>query len=331
MGRSNAEAAIRARALSVAGYLPARVITNDELAARLETSDSWIRQRTGIRRRHVAAPDELPSDMALAAAREALSRAGVGAGELDLILLATTTPDDIFPATATRLQHALGAPPIPAFDLQAVCAGFIYALATADAFMRSGQARRVLVVGVDLFSRLVDWTDRSTAVLFGDGAAAMVLGAEPGTGSAADRGLLACGLGADGAAYDLLRAGGGPGCPDAPRTLVMAGREVFRQAVARMSESAAATLAGLGLAARDLDWLIPHQANRRIIESIAERLEIPLEKVIITIENHGNTSAASVPLALEAGLADGRISAGDLLLLDAMGGGLAWGSAVLRW
>ena len=313
----------------VGAYLPARIVTNDELAARLETSDAWIRERTGIRQRHIAAPHETCAFMATEAARAALAQAGAEPSEVDAILLATATPDQAFPATALRVQAALGVPGGFGFDLSAACAGFVYGLSMADAMIRAGQARGVLVIGSEVYSRILDWTDRGTCVLFGDGAGAVFLRAGTGSGSI-DRGVLSTHLHAQGTLGDILYVDGSVGQRDKPGTLVMNGREVFRHAVVRLAEAVDEALAANGLAMRDVDWLVPHQANARIIEAMGKRLGLPSERVVVTVDRHANTSAASVPLALAEAVADGRIRPGDLVLLEALGGGLTWGSALVR-
>jgi 3-oxoacyl-[acyl-carrier-protein] synthase III len=323
--------AFRARVIGCGGYLPERIVTNAELAARLDTSDEWIVQRTGIRQRHVAAPGELTSDLARKAAERALAQAGMSGAELDLIVLATATPDNTFPATATRLQAQLGMTKGCAFDVQAVCSGFIYALATADNFIRAGQATTALVVGAETFSRILDWQDRGTCVLFGDGAGALVLRATRAEGAPNEPGVLSTHLHSDGSGYDILYVDGGPSSTATTGFLRMEGKEVFRHAVHRLAEVVDEALAANGLSARDLDWLVPHQANRRIIDSMAKRLDLPASKVVITIDRHANTSAASVPLALAEAVADGRIRPGQLVLMEAMGGGLTWGAALVRW
>ena len=313
----------------VGAYLPARIVTNDELAARLETSDAWIRERTGIRQRHIAAPHETCAFMATEAARAALAQAGAEPSEVDAILLATATPDQAFPATALRVQAALGVPGGFGFDLSAACAGFVYALSVADAMIRAGQVRGVLVIGSEVYSRILDWTDRGTCVLFGDGAGAVFLRAGTGSGRI-DRGVLSTHLHAQGTLGDILYVDGSVGQRDKPGTLVMNGREVFRHAVVRLAEAVDEALAANGLAMRDVDWLVPHQANARIIEAMGKRLGLPSERVVVTVDRHANTSAASVPLALAEAVADGRIRQGDLVLLEALGGGLTWGSALVR-
>lgn len=316
---------------AVGAYLPERIVTNDELAQTLDTSDAWIRERTGIGRRHIAAEDERTSDLATKAAGAALARAGIAAEAVDLIIVATSTPDHTFPATATAVQRNLAIGPCIAFDLQAVCAGFAYALATADNFIKAGQAATALVIGAETFSRILDWTDRSTCVLFGDGAGAVVLTAAEESGSVHDRGILATQLAADGRHYAHLQVDGGPSATQTVGHLRMNGREVFRHAVAQLCASAEAVLAQTGLTIADVDWLIPHQANKRIIDAVGKKLGIPDAKVVVTVEDHANTSAASIPLALDELHASGRLRQGDLLLMNAMGGGFAWGAALVRW
>jgi 3-oxoacyl-[acyl-carrier-protein] synthase III len=318
---------VRSRIVGCGGYLPERVLTNDELGLRLDTSDEWIRQRTGIAERRIAAPGELTSDLAVHAAERALARAGMSGSDLDLLVLATTTPDNTFPATATRVQARIGMNRGAAFDVQAVCAGFIFALAAADNALRLGQARTALVVGSETFSRILDWNDRATCVLFGDGAGALVLNAVKGS----SRGVLSTHLHSDGSAYDALYVDGGPSSTGTAGFLRMNGREVFRQAVAHLSEVVDEALAANGLAGADIDWLVPHQANRRIIEGVGRKLGLAEDKVVVTIDRHANTSAASIPLALDAAVADGRIAAGDLILIEALGGGLSWGASLIRW
>jgi len=321
----------RARVIGCGGYLPERIVTNAELAERLDTSDEWIVQRTGIRQRHIAAPGELTSDLARKAAERALAHAGMSGAELDLIVLATATPDNTFPATATRLQAQLGMARGCAFDVQAVCSGFIYALATADNFIRAGQAKTALVVGAETFSRILDWQDRGTCVLFGDGAGALVLRGVRAEGAPNEPGVLSTHLHSDGSGYGILYVDGGPSSTSTSGFLRMEGKEVFRHAVHRLAEVVDEVLAANGLSARDLDWLVPHQANRRIIDSMAKKLHLPPNKVVLTIDRHANTSAASVPLALAEAVADGRIRPGHLVLMEAMGGGLTWGAALARW
>ena len=321
----------RAQVLGCGGYLPERVVTNADLAKTLDTTDEWIVQRTGIRERRVAAPDEYTSDLAIKAARRALDAAGIAATEVDLIILATSTPDNTFPATAAKVQAALGVTGGAAFDVQAVCTGFVYALATADNFIRAGQSRTALVIGAETFSRILDWQDRGTCVLFGDGAGAVVLRAVPSNGSNAERGVLSTHLHADGRQYDLLYVDGGVSRTGTAGLLRMEGREVFRHAVAYLASVVDEALAANGLSGRDVDWLVPHQANSRIIDAMARKLGLPAEKVVLTIDRHANTSAASVPLALAEAAEDGRIRPGQLVLLEAMGGGLTWGAALVRW
>ncbi len=322
---------LRAQVIGHGAYLPETIWTNDELARKVDTSDDWIVKRTGIRQRHIAAEGEMTSDLATAACRQALERAGVAAGEVDLIVCATATPDETFPATATRVQAQLGMTAGAAFDVQAVCSGFVYALAVADNFLRLGQARTALVVGAETFSRILDWKDRGTCVLFGDGAGALLLRAETGNGANTDRGVLSTHLYSDGRHHDALYVDGGPSSTQTTGHLRMEGREVFRHAVVRMAEAIDTALAANDLTPGDIDWLVPHQANVRIIESMAKRLNLPMDRVVVTVDRHANTSAASIPLALDQAASDGRLQAGELLLLDAMGGGFTWGSAVVRW
>jgi len=323
---------LRSRVVGCGGYLPERVVTNAELAQRLDTSDEWIVQRTGIRQRHVAASGELTSDLAVAAAERALTQAGIKGAELDLIVLATATPDHTFPATAAKVQARLGMTHGAAFDVQAVCTGFIYALATADNFIRAGQARTALIIGAETFSRILDWQDRSTCVLFGDGAGALVLRAQRDDGGGArERGVLSTHLHSDGRYYGILYVDGGPSTTGTAGFLRMEGKEVFRHAVHRLAEVVDEALGANGLTPAALDWLVPHQANSRIIDSMARRLGLPPEKVVMTIARHANTSAASVPLALAEATSDGRIKVGQLVLLEAMGGGITWGAALVRW
>jgi 3-oxoacyl-[acyl-carrier-protein] synthase III len=312
-------------------YLPARVLTNDDLARMVDTSDDWIIQRTGIRERHVAAEGELTSDLALAAARAALADAGVEARSIDLIVLATSTPDNTFPATSVAVQAGLGISHGAAFDMQAVCSGFVYALTTVDALLRTGAFRRALVIGAETYSRILDWKDRSTCVLFGDGAGAFVIEALEQPGSEADRGLLAARLRADGRHKSKLYVDGGPSSTGTVGKVRMEGRAVFKHAVAMISDVVFDVFKSTGFSAADIDWFVPHQANRRIIDDSARKLGIAPEKIVATVDRHGNTSAASIPLAVAVAVADGRIKRGDLLLLEAMGGGFTWGAALLRW
>ncbi len=322
---------IRARIIGTGSYLPARVLSNAELAASVDTSDEWIIERTGIRQRHIAADGEFTSDLGTAAAQRALDSAGLTAADIDLIIVATATPDQTFPACATVIQHKLGMTHGVAFDIAAVCSGFLYALSVADALLTSGAHRTALVIGAETFSRLLDWDDRTTCVLFGDGAGAVVLRAEPGTGTAADHGILAHRLHSDGRYNDLLYVDGGPGSTGTTGKLRMKGREVFRHAVTNLANVMTETLAAAGLGAADVAWVIPHQANLRILEGTARKLGLPMDRIIVTVTSHANTSAASVPLALDTAVRDGRIKAGDLLLLEAMGGGFTWGAAAVRW
>lgn len=321
---------VRSRLTGCGAALPERVVTNDELACTVDTSDAWIRQRTGILQRHIAGKGEKTSDLGLAAAREALRSAGLAPADVDLIVLATATPDQTFPATAVRVQAGLGVDRGAAFDVQAVCAGFIYALAIADNFIRVGQARTALVIGAETFSRILDWTDRSTCVLFGDGAGAVVLSATQGGGDSSDRGVLSTHLHSDGREHDLLYVDGGPSSTQSVGHLRMVGREIYRHAVAKLSAVVDEALTANGLIGKDIDWLVPHQANRRIIEGVAKRLGMTEEQIILTIDRHANTSAASIPLALSEGIRDGRVRPGDLVVMEAIGGGLSWGAGVVR-
>ncbi|MGB3274145.1 MAG: beta-ketoacyl-ACP synthase III [Xanthobacteraceae bacterium] len=321
----------RSVVLGCGAYLPERVMTNAELATRVDTSDEWIVQRTGIRERRIAADGELTSDLGIAAARAALAQAGVEAQTIDLIVLATSTPDNTFPATAVTIQSALGIHHGAAFDLQAVCSGFIFALATADQYLRSGAFKRALVIGAETFSRILDWSDRGTCVLFGDGAGAVVLEAQPQPGANTDRGVLTTHLRSDGRHMKKLYVDGGPSSTQTTGHLRMEGREVFRHAVGMITDVIVDAFAATGTTAEDIDWFVPHQANKRIIDASAHKLHIAPEKVVLTVDRHGNTSAASIPLALAVAVGDGRIKQGDLVLLEAMGGGFTWGSALLRW
>jgi 3-oxoacyl-[acyl-carrier-protein] synthase-3 len=312
-------------------YLPKKIITNNDLSKIIDTSDEWITERTGIRERHIAADGELTSQMATRAARQALERAGLTGADLDLIVLGTTTPDETFPAAATKVQSALGADHAFAFDVQAACSGFIYALAMADNFLRLGQAKNALVIGAETFSRLLDWTDRTTCILFGDGAGAVVLKAAEGAGTNADRGVLSTHLHSDGRQHDLLYANGGPSLNQVAGVVKMEGQEVFRHAVTRLSSVLQEALDANGLSVQDVDWLVPHQANRRILDSTAKKLGLPPERMVVTVDRHANTSAASIPLALATAADDGRIKQGDLVLMEAMGAGFTWAAAALRW
>jgi 3-oxoacyl-[acyl-carrier-protein] synthase-3 len=322
--------AIRSALLGCGGYLPELVLANAELSRSLDTSDEWIVERTGIRQRHVAGAHETAAYMATAAARVALREAGAGPDDVDAIVLATSTPDQAFPATAARVQAELGVPRGFAFDIAAACAGFVYALSVADALVRCGQAKGALVIGSEVYSRILDWTDRATCVLFGDGAGAVFLRAAQSRGGAGERGILSTHLHAQGALGDILYVDGAVGRPDRPGTLAMNGREVFRHAVNRLSETVDEALAANGLERQQVDWLVPHQANRRIIEAMARKLGLPAERVVVTVDRHANTSAASIPLALAEAVNDGRIRPGDLVLMEALGGGLTWGSALVR-
>jgi len=321
----------RAAIVGCGHYLPERVVPNSEFAARLDTSDDWIVSRSGIERRHFAAPGEATSDLALHAARAALADAGLVATDIDAILVATSTPDLTFPSVATMVQAGLGLRSGFAFDLQAVCAGFVYALAQANALIATGMARRVLVIGAETFSRILDHDDRSTAVLFGDGAGAVVLAALPGTGTPADRGILAVDLQADGSQKDILYVDGGPSTTGTAGCLRMEGREVFRHAVEKLAATAETAIEKAGLTPADVNWIVPHQANLRIIRATAQRLGVTMDRVVVTVQDHGNTSAASIPLALSVAAHDGRFKAGDLIVCEAIGGGLVWGAVVLRW
>jgi 3-oxoacyl-[acyl-carrier-protein] synthase-3 len=322
---------MRSVVLGCGSYLPARILSNDELAKSVQTTDEWIVQRTGIRERHIAASGELTSDLALNAARAALANAHVEANSIDLIVLATSTPDQTFPATAVSVQAGLGITHGAAFDLQAVCSGFVYALAVVDAMLKSGGYKRALVIGAETFSRILDWSDRTTCVLFGDGAGALVLEAQPQPGTAADRGLLTAHLRSDGRHKSKLYVDGGPSSTQTVGHLRMEGREVFKHAVAMITDVIEDAFKATGTSAADIDWFVPHQANKRIIDGSAHKLGIAPEKVVVTVDRHGNTSAASIPLALADAVADRRIKRGNLILLEAMGGGFTWGSALLRW
>ena len=322
---------IRSAVRGFGASLPARVVTNRELEGQVETSDEWIVQRTGIRQRYIAGEGETTASLGTAAARAALDRAGLKPEDIDLIILATSTPDHTFPATAVEIQNRLGIHHGAAFDVQAVCSGFVYAMTTADAYLRGGLAKRALVIGAETFSRLLDWEDRTTCVLFGDGAGAVVLEAVEAKGDSSDRGVLTAHLRSDGAHKEKLYVDGGPSTTGTVGHLRMQGREVFKHAVGMITDVIVAAFDATGLAIEDLDWLVPHQANIRIIEGSAKKLGIPMEKVVVTVDQHGNTSAASIPLALAQAAGDGRIKEGDLVLLEAMGGGFTWGSVLLRW
>ena len=320
----------RAVVKGVGHYLPERIVPNAEFEKTLDTTDEWIKARSGIERRHFAAPGQNTSDLAIEAARAALAMAGMDGNDIDAIVLATSTADLTFPSAATMVQHAIGNTKGFAFDVQAVCAGFVYALANANALILSGQADRVLVIGAETFSRIMDWTDRSTCVLFGDGAGALILEAAEGDGTTADRGILATDLNSDGRYKDLLYVDGGV-ATQTTGVLRMEGKEVFRHAVEKLAQTAETALEKVGLGADDVDWVVPHQANIRIIQSTAKKLGVGMDRVVVTVQDHGNTSAASIPLALSVGVANGQIKKGDLVVTEAIGGGLAWGSVVIRW
>jgi 3-oxoacyl-[acyl-carrier-protein] synthase III len=317
---------VRSVVLGVGSALPKREVTNEELSKTVETSDEWIVERTGIRSRFVAGEGETTASLATDAARRALEHAGLDATDIDLIVLATATPDQTFPSSATKVQAALGIDDCIAFDVHAVCTGFLYALSVADSMLRSGNAKKALVIGAETFSRILDWEDRATCVLFGDGAGALVLGAEEG-----ERGILATKLHADGRHNDLLFVDGGPSTTGTVGKLRMKGREVFRHAVVNLASVLNEVLADAGLSSADVDWVVPHQANARILDATARKLGLPAEKVVVTVDKHANTSAASVPLALDTAVRDGRIKRGDLVVLEAMGGGFTWGAAALRY
>jgi len=320
----------RALVRGVGHYLPERIVPNSEFEKTLDTNDEWIRSRSGIERRHFAAEGQTTSDMATNAAQAALRDAGIAAEDVDAIVVATSTPDLTFPSAATMVQAKLGMTKGFAFDVQAVCAGFVFALANANALIVSGQADRVLVIGAETFSRLMDWNDRGTCVLFGDGAGALLLEAGEGTGSTDDRGILASDLNSDGRHRDILYVDGGVSTHTTGH-LRMQGKEVFRHAVEKLAATAHTALEKVGLSGADVDWIVPHQANLRIIKGTAQRMGVPMERVVVTVQDHGNTSAASIPLALSVGKARGQIKTGDLVVVEAIGGGLAWGSVVLRW
>ncbi len=318
---------LRSIVRGVGSYLPARIVTNDELSKSLDTSDEWIQQRVGIKQRHVAAEGEFTSDLAVHAARRALDNARLAPADIDLIVVATTTPDLTFPATAALVQQKLGVRHGAAFDIQAVCSGFVFGVVTADSYLKNGMARRALVIGAETTSRILDWTDRSTCVLFGDGAGAAVLE----LGGDGERGVLASSLRTDGHFADKLKTSGGPSATGTIGYVQMEGKEVFRHAVGKITDVVENVLSATGYTVNDLDWFVPHQANRRIIEGAGEKLHIPPEKVVITVDRHANTSAASVPLALTEAVGDGRIKRGDLVMIEAMGGGFTWGASLIRW
>ena len=322
---------IRAVVRGVGHYLPARVVENAEFEGKLDTTDEWIRSRTGIERRHFAAEGETTSQLAIKAAEAALADAGLSAADLDAIVVATSTPDFTFPSVATMVQAGLGNTTAFAYDVQAVCAGFVFALSNANGLILSGQAKRVLVIGAETFSRIMDWADRGTCVLFGDGAGALIVEAAEGAGTSADRGILSTDLHSDGRYRDLLYVDGGVSTTGKSGHLRMQGNAVFKHAVSKLAETAHTALDKAGLTPDDVSWIVPHQANLRIITATAERMQVPMERVVVTVQDHGNTSAASIPLALSTAHARGQIKAGDLIVTEAIGGGLAWGSVVLRW
>jgi 3-oxoacyl-[acyl-carrier-protein] synthase-3 len=322
---------LRAVVQGVGHYLPERIVPNSEFEKTLDTSDEWIRARSGIEQRHFAADDQATSDLATFAAQAALKNAGLSADDIDAVVVATSTPDLTFPSVATMVQDKLGMTRGFGFDVQAVCAGFVFALTNANALILSGQAKRVLVIGAETFSRIMDWEDRATCVLFGDGAGAVVLGAEDGSGETTDRGILSADLNSDGRYRDMLYVDGGVSTSGTSGKLRMQGNLLFRQAVEKLTTTATNALEKVGLSDEDVAWIVPHQANIRIIQGTAKKLGVPMENVIVTVHKHGNTSAASIPLALSVGVEEGKIKPGDLLVIEAIGGGLAWGSVVLRW
>lgn len=330
-GPSVPHGSLRSVVLGCGGYLPEQIVSNDKLAQRVDTSDEWIVGRTGIKQRHIAAKGELTSDLGTKAARRALEAARIDAAEVDLIIVATSTPDETFPATATRIQAQLGMTRGFAFDVQAVCSGFIFALSVADNFLKTGQAKTALVIGAETFSRILDWTDRTTCVLFGDGAGAVVLRAMPSRLNGDDRGILSTHLHSDGRYHDSLYVDGGPSATQTVGHVRMAGQEVFRHAVSKLAAVVSEALEANGLTGADIDWLVPHQANKRIIDGMARKLGLGSNRVVVTVDHHANTSAASIPLALAEAAADGRIQPGHIVLLEAIGGGLAWGAGVIRW
>ncbi len=321
---------IRSRIIGCGSYLPSNVLTNEELSRRVDTTDEWIVSRTGIRQRHIAAEDETTSDLAYHAAVSAMEHAGVSASDIDMIIVATATPDNTFPATATKVQHRLGVVGF-AFDVQAVCSGFIYALTTADMYIRNGQAKTVLVIGAETFSRILDWEDRRTCVLFGDGAGAVIMQGHEGTGTIEDQGILASRLHSDGSKYEMLYVDGGPSSTQTVGHLQMEGREVFRHAVTNLASVIREVLDDTGISADAIDWLVPHQANQRILDGTARKFGISPDRVVVTVDRHANTSAASIPLALSEAVHDGRIKRGDIVVLEAMGGGFTWGASLVRW
>ncbi len=321
---------LRAVPVGCGHYLPERVVPNAEFEATLDTTDEWIRARTGIERRHFAADDQKTSDLAIEAARAALNDAGLQGSDIDAIVLATATPDQTFPSTATRVQHAIGAGGF-AFDMQAVCAGFIYALANADAMIKAGQAKRIMVIGAETFSRILDWTDRGTCVLFGDGAGALILEAREGDGTSADAGILSTDLHSDGQFNHLLYVDGGVSSTGTTGVVRMQGPEVFKHAVGKLSAAGNTAMEKAGVSPDDVSYVVPHQANLRIISAVANKMSLPIDRIVVTVQDHGNTSAASIPMAMSVARADGRIKSGDLILMEAIGGGLAWGAALMRW
>ncbi|MBF0267177.1 MAG: ketoacyl-ACP synthase III [Alphaproteobacteria bacterium] len=322
---------IRSQIAGVGSYLPARIVTNQELERSVDTTDAWIVERSGIRQRQIAAEGETTSDLAFEAAKAALANAGMTADDIDLIIVGTATPDHTFPATAAKVQARLGMTRGVAFDLQAVCSGFVFAMATADNFIKAGQAKAALVIGAETFSRILDWNDRGTCVLFGDGAGAVVLKSAEGQGTVEDQGILSTHLHSDGRHYDLLYVDGGPSSTKTTGHVRMKGNEVFRHAVVNMAEVVGEALAANNLTSTDIDWVVPHQANIRILEGTARKLAIPKERMVVTVDRHANTSAASIPLALAEAVHDGRIKRGQLLLLEAMGGGFTWGACLVRF
>jgi 3-oxoacyl-[acyl-carrier-protein] synthase-3 len=322
---------IRSVVAGTGSYLPEKILTNNDLEKMVDTTDEWIIERTGIKRRHIAADDEVTSDLAVKAANKALASAGINADQIDLIVLATSTADQTFPSTATTVQRKLGITKGAAFDVQAVCSGFVYALTTADNFIKAGQAKNALVIGAEIFSRILDWEDRTTCVLFGDGAGAVVLTATAGVGDNTDQGILSSRIHSDGRYNDLLYVDGGVSSTGTIGHLRMKGREVFRHAVVNLASVVGEVLEGCGMVSADIDLIVPHQANKRILDGTARKLNVPLDKVVITVEDHANTSAASIPLALDVAVKDGRITRGDILILEAMGGGFTWGACLLRW
>ncbi len=324
-------AVIRSVVRGVGGYLPKKILTNADLAKLVDTSDDWIVERTGIRQRHIAADGEFTSDLGIAAGRQALVRSGIDPNDIDLVICATATPDRTFPATAVKIQAGLGISKGAAFDLQAVCSGFIYAVTTADNFLKTGQFKRALVIGAETFSRILDWTDRGTCVLFGDGAGAIVLEAQPQSGTRADRGVLASCIRSDGRFEDLLYVDGGPGSTKTTGHLRMNGREVFRHAVQKISGVIEETLVMTGFSADEVDLFVPHQANQRILDGIAKKLNVGQDKIVSTLAHHGNTSAASIPLALNQAFEEHRLKEGSIVLMEAIGGGLSWGAVLVRW